>query len=143
MMKSLTTQAVSAAAVLSAAFGGMTIASPATAQAVTTPPLVIYGNQKCPTDANGNEIVVCVRRAPGEQFRIPKELRELKVTPENESWASKAAANDRVGQDGIGSCSNVGAGGATGCFAQAGRAYKKQKQENKAEQRAVDAAIVP
>ncbi len=142
MMKSLTTKAVSAAAAVMAAFGG-TAAAPAVAQGVTAPPLVIYGNQKCPTDANGNEIVVCVRRAPGEQFRIPKELRELKVTPENESWASKAAANDRVGQDGIGSCSNVGAGGATGCFAQAGRAYKKQKQENKAEQRAVDAAIVP
>ena len=81
--------------------------------------------------------------APGEQFRIPKELRDLKVTPENESWAAKAGANDRVGQDGIGSCSNVGAGGASGCFVQAGRAYKKQKQENKAEQRAVDAALVP
>ena len=142
MMKSLTTKAVSAAAGLMAAFGGFA-AVPAVAQGVTAPPLVIYGSQKCPTDADGNEIVVCVRRAPGEQFRIPKELRDLKVTPENESWAAKAAANDRVGQDGIGSCSNVGAGGATGCFAQAGRAYKRQKQDNKADKRAVDAALVP
>ena len=142
MMKSLTTKAVSAAAGVMAAFGGVA-AAPAVGQGVTAPPLVIYGSQKCPTDANGNEIVVCVRRAPGEQFRIPKELRDLKVTPENESWAAKAGANDRVGQDGIGSCSNVGAGGASGCFVQAGRAYKKQKQENKAEQRAVDAALVP
>ena len=142
MMKSLTTKAVSAAAGLMGVFGGVS-AAPAVAQGVTAPPLVIYGSQKCPTDADGNEIVVCVRRAPGEQFRIPKELRELKVTPENESWAAKSAANDRVGQDGIGSCTNVGAGGASGCFVQAGRAYKKQKQENKAEQRAVDAAIVP
>lgn len=141
-MKSLTTKAVRAAAATVAAFGGFAVA-PAVAQGVSAPPLVIYGSQKCPTDANGNEIVVCVRRAPGEQFRIPKELRELKVTPENESWAAKSAANDRVGQDGIGSCSNVGAGGATGCFVQAGRAYKKQKQETKAEQRAVDAALVP
>lgn len=142
MMKSLTTKAVSAAAGVMGVFGGVA-AAPAVAQGVTAPPLVIYGSQKCPTDANGNEIVVCVRRAPGEQFRIPKELRDLKVTPENESWAAKAGANDRVGQDGIGSCSNVGAGGASGCFVQAGRAYKKQKQENKAEQRAVDAALVP
>ena len=142
MMKSLTTKAVSAAAGVMGVFGGVA-AAPAVGQGVTAPPLVIYGSQKCPTDANGNEIVVCVRRAPGEQFRIPKELRDLKVTPENESWAAKAGANDRVGQDGIGSCSNVGAGGASGCFVQAGRAYKKQKQENKAEQRAVDAALVP
>ena len=141
-MKSLTTKAVTAVAATMAAFGGLT-AAPAVAQGVTAPPLIIYGSQKCPTDADGNEIVVCVKRPPGEQFRIPKELRELKVTPENESWATKASANDRVGQDGIGSCSNVGAGGATGCFVQAGRAYKKQKQENKADQRAVDAAIVP
>jgi hypothetical protein len=141
-MTSLTTKAVTAVAATMAAFGGLT-AVPAVAQGVTAPPLIIYGSQKCPTDADGNEIVVCVKRPPGEQFRIPKELRELKVTPENESWAAKSAANDRVGQDGIGSCSNVGAGGATGCFVQAGRAYKKQKQENKADQRAVDAAIVP
>ena len=141
-MKSLTTKTVTAVAATLAACGGLTAVS-AVAQGVTAPPLIIYGSQKCPTDADGNEIVVCVKRPPGEQFRIPKELRELKVTPENESWAAKAAANDRVGQDGIGSCSNVGAGGATGCFVQAGRAYKKQKQENKADQRAVDAAIVP
>lgn len=116
---------------------------PVAAQGVSTPPLVIYGKQKCPTDADGNEIVVCVRRAPGEQFRIPKELRELKVTPENESWAAKGAANDRVGATGIGSCSNVGPGGGMGCFAQAGRQYKREKQEAKADQRAVDAALVP
>lgn len=142
MMKSLTTKAVAAAATTMVAFGGP-IVVPAAAQRISQPPLVIYEGQKCPTDADGNEIVVCVVRKPGEQFRIPKELRELKVTPENESWAAKSAANDRVGQDGIGSCSNVGAGGASGCFVQAGRAYKKQKQENKAEQRAVDAALVP
>ena len=115
--------------------------TPLFAQAVTAPPLVIYGSQKCPTDANGNEIVVCVRRAPGEQFRIPKELRDLKVTPENESWASRAASNDQVGASGIGSCSTVGPGGATGCVVQHGRLYKREKQEAKAEQRAVDAAL--
>ena len=140
-MRTLVTKAALVAA-LATSFGGIAVA-PVAAQSVSVPPLVIYGSQKCPTDADGNEIVVCVRRAPGEQFRIPKELRDLKVNPENESWAAKASANDRVGQDGIGSCSNVGAGGATGCFAQAGRAYKRQKQDAKADQRAVDAALVP
>lgn len=141
MMQGLMTKGALAVLVL-AGFGGVA-AAPAVAQGVSTPPLVIYGKQKCPTDADGNEIVVCVRRAPGEQFRIPKELRELKVTPENESWAAKSAANDRVGATGIGSCSNVGAGGGMGCAAQAGRFYKREKQDAKADQRAVDAALVP
>lgn len=126
-----------AAAVLAGA-----IAPPARAQSgAPAPTLVIYGQQKCPTDANGNEIVVCVRRLPGEQFRIPKELRDLKVTPENESWAAKGAANAAVGETGIGSCSTVGAGGATGCAVQAGRLYKREKQDKKADQRAVEAAL--
>lgn len=82
--------------------------------------LTLFGNERCPTDNSGNEIVVCVRRGAEEQFRVPKELRDLQVTPENESWAVRATGtvNEGVGVNGIGSCSAVGAGGATGCFAQ-------------------------
>lgn len=128
------------AALAAAGLTGM--AAPAAAQSgAPAPTLVIYGTQKCPTDANGNEIIVCKRRPPGEQFRIPKELRDLKVTPENESWAAKAASNDAVGATGIGSCSTVGPGGGSGCFAQAGRQYKREKQDKKADQRAVEAAL--
>lgn len=142
-MRTLTMKAALAATVL-AGFGTGGIApAPVAAQGVSVPPMVIYGKQKCPTDAEGNEIVVCVRRAPGEQFRIPKELRDLKVTPQNESWAAKAASNDAVGASGIGSCSTVGPGGASGCLVQQGRLYKRQKQDAKADQRAVDAALVP
>lgn len=140
-MANLTTKTVLAATVLSGLGMGAIAPTPLAAQNVPVPTLVIYGTQKCPTDADGNEIVVCVRRKPGEQFRIPKELRELKVTPENESWASRAAASDRVGASGIGSCSTVGAGGSTGCFAQAGRTYKREKQEAKADQRAIEASL--
>ncbi|WP_010185757.1 hypothetical protein [Sphingomonas sp. PAMC 26605] len=143
MMQGLVTKATLAALVLGGFAAGGAVSAPAAAQGVSNPPLVIYGKQKCPTDADGNEIVVCVRRAPGEQFRIPKELRDLKVTPENESWAAKGAANDRVGATGIGSCSTVGPGGASGCAVQAGRFYKREKQDAKADQRAVDAALVP
>lgn len=120
-------------------------AAPAAAQSgasgAPAPTMVIYGSQKCPTDADGNEIVVCVRRPPGEQFRIPKELRDLKVTPENESWAARGASNAAVGATGIGSCSTVGAGGATGCAVQAGRLYKREKQDKQADARAVQAAL--
>ena len=139
IMANLTTKTALAATLLTGiGLGGF---APLAAQNVPVPTLVIYGTQKCPTDADGNEIVVCVRRKPGEQFRIPKELRELKVTPENESWAAKSAANDRVGATGIGSCSTVGAGGSTGCFAQAGQRYKREKQDAKADQRAIEASL--
>lgn len=86
--------------------------------------LTLYGNERCPTDHDGNEIVVCVRRSAQEQFRIPRELREFQVTPENESWANKVVAHDNVADAGIGSCTTVGPGGSTGCFL-------KQAQENK------------
>jgi hypothetical protein len=142
-MQRLTTKLALAAIVLTGFGAGGVAPTRAVAQGVTVPPLVIYGKQKCPTDADGNEIVVCVRRAPGEQFRIPKELRDLKVTPENESWAAKSASNADVGASGIGSCSTVGPGGSTGCAAQAGRFYKREKQDTQADQRAVDAALVP
>ena len=43
--------------------------------------LVLYGNEQCPTDRDGNEIVVCTRRDAAEQYRVPKELRNFKITP--------------------------------------------------------------
>ncbi len=97
--------------------------------------LTLFGNERCPTDNQGNEIVVCVRRGAEEQFRVPKELRELQVTPENESWAARATGtlNEGTGVNSIGSCSAVGAGGATGCFAQRvreNRAANAQRQRD-------------
>ncbi|HVJ00488.1 MAG TPA: hypothetical protein VM657_15630 [Sphingomonas sp.] len=116
--------------------GGFAAATPAAAQnAPQNGVLVIYGNQKCPTDTNGNEIVVCKRRDADEQFRIPKELRELKVTPENESWVKRNEATLEAGGSGIGSCTTVGIGGATGCYAQHARSAKRENKERAAEER--------
>lgn len=107
-------------------------AHPAAAQAL--PKMVIYGTQKCPTDANGNEIVVCERRSPEEQFRIPKELRELEVTPQNESWARRALSDDTPGVNGTGSCSAVGPGGATGCFLREAQRNRRANTARKTQQ---------
>ena len=89
--------------------------------------LTLFGNERCPTDNDGNEVVVCVRRGAAEQFRVPKELRELQVTPENASWAAKAQAtlDSGVGVNGTGSCSAVGAGGSSGCTVAGSRANKQ------------------
>ncbi|KQN39733.1 hypothetical protein ASG37_07095 [Sphingomonas sp. Leaf407] len=109
------------------AFAMPVLATPAAAQ-VQNGTLVIYGNDKCPTNTNGEEIVVCVRRSEQERFRIPKELRELEVTPENESWAMRAEANQNVGATGTGSCSTVGPGGQTGCFVQRANAARAERR---------------
>ena len=95
--------------------------------------LVLYGNQRCPTDTQGNEIVVCERRSAAEQYRVPKELREFQVTPENAAWAAKAQAtlNEGTGVNGIGSCSTVGAGGQSGCFLAQARAAKAENKARK------------
>lgn len=102
--------------------------------------LILYGNERCPTNTDGEEIVICERRSAREQYRVPKELREFEVTPQNESWAARAQGtlDAGVGANSTGSCSTVGAGGQTGCFIQNARAARK---ENKA--RAVEAARVP
>ena len=96
--------------------------------------LTIYGNQRCPTDKSGNEVVVCVRRSAAEQFRVPKELRNFKVTPQNESWAKQQGVALATGQSGIGSCSTIGPGGGIGCFAQQARATKAENKERKADE---------
>ncbi len=96
--------------------------------------LTLYGNERCPTDNTGAEIVVCVRRNAAEQYRVPKELREFQVTPENESWAVKAQGGlaSGVGIDSVNSCSAVGAAGAGGCLVAASRAAKREADAKKA-----------
>ncbi len=96
--------------------------------------------QKCPTDTDGNEITVCVRKKPGEQFRIPSELRPDTLKPEYESWALRGTQSvAEVGKSGIGSCSTEGVGGASGCASQA---FEQARRENRA-RKAAQAANGP
>ncbi len=92
--------------------------------------LVLYGNERCPTDNEGNEVIVCERRSAAEQFRVPKELREFQITPENRSWARQAQGTLAAGEGAntIGSCSTVGPGGASGCFLQQSRTNRATNQ---------------
>lgn len=94
--------------------------------------LVIYGDDKCPTNADGNEIVVCVRRPAEERFRIPKELRDAEVSPRNESWAVQQRGALVAGDSGIGSCTTVGPGGGIGCGVREIQAGKADANRRKA-----------
>ncbi|MBS0483087.1 MAG: hypothetical protein JSR96_13265 [Proteobacteria bacterium] len=90
--------------------------APAHAQEAAEPKvnqLIIYGDDKCP-ESNGDEIVVCARKAEGERYRIPAILRESH-SPQNEAWTNRVMAYETVGRGGTLSCSPVGPGGWTGC----------------------------
>lgn len=103
--------------------------------------LTLFGNQRCPTDSTGAEVVVCVRQGAAEQYRIPKALRNFQVTPENEAWASRVVANDAAATSGIGSCTTVGPGGSTGCFRQQARQQRAEKKERQAADRRVEDSL--
>ena len=109
------------------AFG---LAAPVAAQGDRIARVIVYGNDPCPRGAGGEDIVVCARKPETERYRIPKELRDAPSTdPASQSWANKAESLEYVGRTGIQSCSTVGPGGWTGCFAKmlsAARAERRQ-----------------
>jgi hypothetical protein len=124
---------------LAAAGAGLALAAaPAAAQGTAAPPaaepkisaLVVYGDDPCPPSTN-DTIVVCARKPDSERFRIPEILRGDPNDPKNQAWAERATALEYAGRSGIGSCSTVGPGGASGCFNQIVR-------EARAERRAAD-----
>lgn len=91
----------------------------------------LTGSDKCPT-AQGDEIVVCSRINPDEQYRIPKQLRNTaEPAAQNQSWINRTAAADQVGRVAGGlpdTCSPVGTGGQTGCSQMWARAYAAEKK---------------
>ncbi|WP_085810641.1 hypothetical protein [Sphingomonas sp. TZW2008] len=98
--------------------------------------VTLQGAEQCPKAA-ADEIVVCSRINPNEQYRVPKELRTPPEIPaQNQSWVNRAAAVDQVGRVAGGlpnTCSPVGTGGQTGCAIVAARNYAAEKRQAKRE----------
>jgi hypothetical protein len=91
--------------------------------------LTIFGEDKCPAD------VICVRAPERDRYRIPKELRGPSELPENQSWAARSQATMSEGRTGTGSCSAVGGGGWTGCWAEQMRKAREEAKAAAAQQR--------
>ncbi|TKD50132.1 hypothetical protein [Sphingomonas baiyangensis] len=120
----------------------MALAMPSLAVAQDDPPkrlrnVQVMGNEPCP-EAAPDEILVCGRIDPEEQFRIPKQFREPPPSPANTAWAVRAERmmdDNRIGLPD--SCSPVGTGGQTGCAAMFNNNWRAMARE----QRRLDAQV--
>jgi hypothetical protein len=90
--------------------------------------VIVYGDDPCPKSDSG-DIVVCGRKDEKERYRIPEPLRGDPNAPANQAWGKQFQALEYVGRSGTDSCSPVGAGGFTGCFAQLARFAKAERKE--------------
>lgn len=110
------------------------LAAPALAQEPTIEQrarqVIVYGNDPCPRVTSGDEIVVCARRPESERYRIPEELRGDERLRGGESWASRAESIMEEGETGIGSCTNIGPAGFTGCWEEMMRQYREDRRAN-------------
>ena len=91
--------------------------------------LTVFGNDPCPDDT------ICVRAEETERYRIPQDLRNARVRPQQEAWAVRSQdALDPRAVGGIGSCTAVGPGGSTGCFAQEAAASRRENRQRREDQ---------
>jgi len=93
--------------------------------------VTLTGTEQCPK-AGADEVVVCNRLDPNEQYRVPKELRRPPEVPaQNQSWVNRAQTVDEVGRTAGGlpnTCSAVGSGGQTGCAQMNARQWYLERQ---------------
>ncbi len=121
---------------LLAAAALLALAAPVQAQQTTAGPpaekvkqVIVYGKDPCPI-SEGDEIVVCARQDEKERYRIPENLRgEEPGSTRNEAWTNRVRSVEYVGASGTNSCSPVGGGGFTGCFAQMAAAAKAERKQ--------------
>jgi hypothetical protein len=90
--------------------------------------VIVYGDDPCP-QSQGSDIVVCARKGEEERYRIPEPLRGDPNQPSHQAWGERVKSMEYVGRTGTESCSPVGGGGATGCFAQLARLAKAERQQ--------------
>ncbi|MGK6323608.1 hypothetical protein ACMGDM_11025 [Sphingomonas sp. DT-51] len=93
--------------------------------------VTLSGNETCPP-AQGDEVVVCSHINPGDQFRIPKELRNTaEPAAKNQAWTNRVAVADRASRVNGGvpdSCSPVGSAGQSGCALSINNAFAAEKR---------------
>lgn len=93
--------------------------------------VTITGDQKCP-ESTPEEVVVCSRINPDEQYRIPKEMRDAAEVPAGRtSWVNRAATIDQVSRVAGGlpnTCSPIGTGGQSGCAQMWNRLHAAEKR---------------
>lgn len=82
----------------------------------------------CPKQAPGDEIVVCARRRPPSPYRLTP-LEEPRFNP----WAGVASVSRERNRlmegelGGLGSCTNIGPGGMTGCHEKGVQRSRQQR----------------
>ena len=97
--------------------------------------VVVDAVRGCPESEDDDEVVVCSRdRGVAEGYRLPK------LDPR---FALGLSANGRtqltdpaLGATGVGSCSNVGAGGNTGCTLRNIKSWADEQKQKKAQDQA-------
>jgi hypothetical protein len=129
-MKAILTAAAAVAGF--AAFAAPALAQGGSGERVSR--VIVYGTDPCPRGPDG-DIIICGRRPERERYRIPQELREGARTedPESTSWAARAESLEYVGRTGIESCSTVGPGGFTGCWAEMMRTARGDRRQGDGE----------
>lgn len=96
--------------------------------------VLVYGDDPCPAEsATSDEIVVCARKPERERYRLPEPARKTDEAPPAQSWAGRVRALEEAGKTGIGSCTPVGPGGATGCTVEQMRKAQAEKQQTEGE----------
>jgi hypothetical protein len=123
-MKLLAAAAVAGAALLASAPAAAQGSAAAADPKIST--MIVYGDDPCPPSTD-DTIVVCARKPDKERYRIPEALRGDPNDPKNQAWAQRATALEYAGRSGIGSCSPVGPGGASGCFNQIVREARAER----------------
>ena len=84
---------------------------------------------ECSAGGTSDEVVVCGRRDRGEQYRLP--LRQDRFDPGGPVASVSRERNQllEIPGSGLGSCTNVGPGGMTGCLNQ--QVWRQREQHGR------------